>query len=307
MRVAIIGLGAVGGLLAYMAKRVKPTVIYRSSIYREVLECFRGVYVRLPGGDEVVEVYHGFASEFKESSFDVVFIAVKAYDTLSAARDAVRLVKDNGIIIVVQNGIGGLEEVMNIVEKNGRNVNVAGGVLTYGVTTIRIGVIEVRGIGELLLGYKNGVGDIGILRKAASLLDGNVKIVDDIEPYRWLKVIVNAAINPLTVIANAPNRVVLEQEDFWRIAEKVVDEGKKVVKALGIPLPEDPLVAVRRVVEKTGNNISSMLQDIRKGKSTEIEYINGAIVRVGKEKNIETPVNYILTLLVKGIAELRRS
>ncbi len=307
MRVSIIGLGAVGGLLAYMARHVRPTVIYRSPRYREVLECFGGVYIRLPdGSEEVVEVDHALTGEVEESSFDAVFIAVKAYDTRSAAEEAFRLVKDNGIIIVVQNGIGGLEEVLRIVERSGKEVNVAAGILTYGVVKVRIGVVEIRGIGELLLGYKRGKGDIEVLEKIAEVLDGNVRVVEDIEPYRWLKVLVNAAINPLTAMANEPNRIVLEISDYWEIAKMVVDEGRRVAESLGIPLPQDPLEAVREVVEKTGDNISSMLQDIRMGRPTEIEYINGAIVRMGKEKNIETPVNYILTLLIKGLAELRR-
>ncbi len=307
MRVSIIGLGAVGGLLAYMARHVKPSIVYRSPIYREALECLGGVYVRLPDGNEkIVKVEHGLTGELEKSSFDVVFIAVKAYDTIEAAKEAIRLVKDNGVIIVVQNGIGGLEEVLEMVKSSGKKANVAAGVLTYGVTKIRVGVVEVRGLGELVLGYKKGYGDLESLKRVAEVLDANVRVVRDIEPYRWLKVLVNAAINPLTAIANEPNRVVLEVNDYWRIAKMVVEEGRRVVESLGISLPRDPLEVVREVVEKTGDNISSMLQDIRMGKPTEVEYINGAIVRIGKEKNIETPVNYILTLLVKGLVELRR-
>ena len=307
MRVSIIGLGAVGGLLAYMARRVRPTVVYRSLKYREALECLGGVHVRLPDGSEkVVEVEHGLAGELAGSSFDAVFISVKAYDTVRAAEEAIRLVRDNGVIIVVQNGVGGLEEVLEMAESSGKRVSVAAGVLTYGVVRVRIGVVEVRGIGELVLGYKKGYGDLGALERIAGVLDANIRIVEDIEPYRWLKLLVNAAINPLTVIANEPNRVVLEVDNYWKVAEMVVEEGRRVVESLGIPLPRDPLEVVREVVEKTGDNISSMLQDIRAGRPTEIDYINGAIVRMGKEKNIETPVNYILTLLVKGLSELRR-
>lgn len=308
MRVSIIGLGAVGGLLAYMARRVKPSIIYRSLRYREALECLGGVYVRLPDGSrEIVEVEHGLTGELEESSFDAVFIGVKAYDTIEAAKEAIRLVKDNGVIIVVQNGVGGLEEVLEMVKSSEKRASVAAGVLTYGVVKVRVGVIEVRGIGELVLGYKKGHGDLEALKRVVGILDANVRVVEDIEPYRWLKVLVNAAINPLTVIANEPNRVVLEVDDYWKIAEMVVEEGKRVIEALGIPLLQDPLEAVKEVAIKTGNNISSMLQDIRMGKPTEIDYINGAIVRMGKEKNIETPVNYILTLLIKGLAELRRT
>ncbi len=307
VKIAIIGLGAVGGLLAYMARRVKPTVIYRSPVYREAIKCFGGVYVRLPDGrEEIVKVDHGYANEFEGSSFDTVFITVKAYDTRAAAIEASRLVKDGGVVVVIQNGIGGLEEAIHVIGESEKKIDVALGVLTYGVTRLRASAIEVKGVGELLLGFKEGRGDLELLRRVAELLDGNVRVVEDVEPYRWLKVIVNAAINPLTVIANAPNRIVLELDSYWELAVKIVEEGVKVAEALGIMLPRDPLETVREVVEKTRNNISSMLQDYRAGRRTEIDYINGAIVRLGKEKNIDTPVNYTLTLLVKGLTELRR-
>ncbi len=304
--IAIIGVGAVGSLLAYMARRARPTVIYRSRIYGEAIRCFGGIAVQVGDEDHVVEVDHYMVGDAPGNHYDYVFMAVKAYDTRSAVDEALRIVRSDGVVVVVQNGIGGLELVEEATKNRKPRVSVAGGVLTYGATRIRAGIARVTGVGELIIGYRGRKPDER-LRRIAGFLEGNVRIVEDIEPYRWLKLIVNAVINPLTTLLNAPNRVVVEVEEAWKIAEIIVDEALALTNKLGIKLPVDDVLGyVRRVAEATGDNISSMLQDIRAGRKTEVDHINGAIARLARENNIEAPVNNLLTLLVKGLEKWRR-
>lgn len=304
--IAIIGIGAVGSLLAYMARRVKPTVIYRSRIYGEAIRCFGGLVVQFGDEDRVVEVDHYMVGDAPENYYDYVFIAVKAYDTRGAVDEALRIVRDNGVIVVVQNGVGGLELAEKMAASRKPRVGVAGGVLTYGVTRIRAGIVAVTGLGELIIGYRRRKPDERLMR-VKEFLEGSVRVVEDIEPYRWLKLVVNAVINPLTTLLNAPNRVVVEVDSIWRIAEMIVGEALALIDKLGIKLPVDDVLGyVRRVAEATGNNISSMLQDVRAGRRTEIDFINGAIVRLARENDIDAPVNSLLTLLVKGLEEWRR-
>lgn len=300
---AIIGVGAVGSLLAYMARKGKPSVIYRSRIYGEAIDCFGGVVVQVDGNEYVVSVDHYLVGEAPENHYDYVFIAVKAHDTPSALQEALRIVEDEGVIVVVQNGIGGLELVEEEAGKKKPGVGVAGGVLTYGVTRVRAGIAMITGVGELIVGYRGRRPDEK-LAKIKEVLEGNIRVVDDIEPYRWLKLIVNAAINPVTALFNAPNRVLLEVDEAWKIAEIVVDEALRVVNALGIRLPVDDVLGyVRTVASTTADNLSSMVQDLRAGRKTEIEYINGVIARLARENNIDAPVNNVLTLLIRGIEE----
>ncbi|HDJ84044.1 MAG TPA: ketopantoate reductase family protein [Desulfurococcaceae archaeon] len=303
--IAIIGIGAVGSLLAYMAKEHKPTVIYRSEIYGEAIDCYGGIVVQVNQEDHVVEVEHYLTGKAPANSYDYVFIAVKAHDTADAVKEALRIVKDNGIVVLVQNGIGGLELAEKVIGENKPDVGVAGGVLTYGVLRERAGIARITGIGELIIGYKGRKADERLM-KIKDILNGNIRIVDDIGPYRWLKLIVNAAINPVTALLNASNRVIIELEEAWIITKMIVKEALNVIKKLGIELPvEDVLGYVWEVAYKTADNISSMAQDIRSGRKTEIEYINGAIARIARENNIDAPVNTLLTLLVRGVEKWR--
>ncbi len=113
--------------------------------------------------------------------------------------------------------------------------------------------------------------------------------------------IVNAAINPVTAILRARNGVILEDPNARALAEAVVREGIEVVNRLGIRLPSDPLAETLRVAETTRDNKSSMLQDVLNRRRTEVDYINGAIVIKGREVGVNTPVNYVLWLLVKAL------
>ncbi|WP_446751624.1 ketopantoate reductase family protein [Vulcanisaeta sp. JCM 16161] len=269
----IIGLGAVGLLLAHFLNNAGyvPYVVTRTR-YED--------YVIRFNGDYRVEVK---LVDYLPSDVKYSLIAVKAYDTEMIINKIV------GVPVVFQNGIGGLELIR---ERLGVGY---GTVVTYGIT--RSGnVAEVRGVGEIML--PSLIGEVADTLRAGG---ANVRVVDDIEPYRWLKVIVNAAINPITAILRARNGVILEDPNARALAEMVVKEGVDVVNRLGIRLPSDPLTETLRVAEATKNNYSSMLQDVLNRRRTEVDYINGAIVTRGREVNVSTPVNYVLWLLVRSL------
>ena len=269
----VIGLGGVGLLLAYFLNNAGyvPYAVVRTRYGRYV--------VRFNGEHEIrVRLVDRLPSDVRYA-----LIAVKAYDTGSIIDKVV------GVPVVFQNGIGGLELVR---ERLGVGY---GAVVTYGVTRSG-GVAEVRGVGEFIL--PSSVGEVADALRAGG---ANVRVVDDVEPYRWLKVIVNAAINPITAILRARNGVILEDPSARALAEAVVREGVGVVDRLGIRLPGDPFGEVLRVAEATRNNYSSMLQDILNRRRTEVDYINGAIVLRGREVGVDAPVNYTLWLLVRAL------
>ena len=242
-------------------------------------------YVVRFGGEHVVRVR---LVDRLPSDVRYALIAVKAYDTGSIIDKVV------GVPVVFQNGIGGVELVR---ERLGVGY---GAVVTYGVTRSG-GVAEVRGVGEFVL--PSGVGEVADALRAGG---ANVRVVADVEPYRWLKVIVNAAINPITAILRARNGVIIEDPSARALAEAVVREGVGVVDRLGIRLPGDPFGEVLRVAEATRDNYSSMLQDILNRRRTEVDYINGAIVLRGREVGVDAPVNYALWLLVRALEGVAR-
>jgi len=122
-----------------------------------------------------------------------------------------------------------------------------------------------------------------------------------VEGYRWLKLIVNSAINPLTAILRAKNSIIIDNPLVGKLAAKVVLEGWLVSRELGITLPRNPIIELINVAAATGENYSSMYQDVIKGRRTEIDYINGAIVEIGERVGVNTVLNKVLTLLIKSI------
>jgi 2-dehydropantoate 2-reductase len=119
----------------------------------------------------------------------------------------------------------------------------------------------------------------------------------------WTKAIVNAAINPLSGLTRLPNGALAKSPEIRKIGFRVMDEGISVSRAERVRLAGDPRKLWRRTLLSTKANKSSMLQDIERGKMTEIRQLNGAILLRGKKRGIETPTNGILTRLVLGIEE----
>ncbi|BDR93239.1 ketopantoate reductase family protein [Vulcanisaeta souniana] len=269
----IIGLGGVGILLAHFLNNAGyvPYVVTRTHYGRYIIRFGEEHEVRVKLVDKL------------PSGVKYTLIAVKAYDTESIIDKVVNTP------VAFQNGIGNVELIR---ERLGIGY---GAVITYGITRSG-GVAEVRGVGEVIL--PSSVGEVADVLKAGG---ANVRVVDDIEPYRWLKVIINAAINPITAILRARNGVILEDPNARALVGAVVMEGVDVVNRLGIGLPSDPLAETLRVAEATRDNQSSMLQDVLNRRRTEVDYVNGAIVTRGREVGVSTPVNYVLWLLVKSL------
>ena len=130
----------------------------------------------------------------------------------------------------------------------------------------------------------------------------DTQVVDDVDRLLWSKLIVNVGINALTALLRVPNGSLAQVRECELLMAQAVNEAVAVARALGINLDDDqPLDRVHQVCALTAPNRSSMLQDILRGAPTEIEVINGAIVAKGRAVGIPTPVNLLLTQLVKAL------
>jgi 2-dehydropantoate 2-reductase len=122
----------------------------------------------------------------------------------------------------------------------------------------------------------------------------------DLPSLLWEKLLVNAAINPLTALTGLPNGGLAEDKLLRDLMLAAVAEGAAVAAAEGVALPEDPVRRAVEVCRRTAQNRSSMLQDLDRGRRTEVDAINGFIVRKAKVYGIPAPVNGALYALVKG-------
>jgi 2-dehydropantoate 2-reductase len=267
----IVGLGAVGSLFAYFLNRAgyTPGVVQRRAC-DEYLFCADGACERLR-----------FAAAGAEGAKYTV-VAVKAYDSLSAIPYL------RGTAVVAQNGIGGYESIREVYPSS------VAAVVTYGV--YREGCrSELRGRGEIYL--PRAVSDFAdVLERGGA----RAVVVDDVEPYRWLKLAVNAAINAITALLQAPNGVIVSVDRARDLARAVVAEVARVAEAAGVRMLADPFEEVLRVASATAENVSSTARDLARCARTEVDFINGAVVKYGERLGVGTPVNAALYSLIKA-------
>lgn len=225
---------------------------------------------------------------------DVTFVTVKAYDTEEAAKSLAKV--DPGVVCSLQNGIGNEEILAEHLD------NVVGGVTTYGANLKDFGVVVFAGEGVTYIGEFKGK---GIEKVERVLKDSgiNVEVVEDIKEKIWEKAVVNSVINPITAIFRVKNGEILRNEFLWEIAKKTAKESEEVAREVGYEI--NAVEAVKIVAEKTAENISSMLQDVMKGRKTEIDFINGVIVKEGEKRGLDVCYNSFLWRAVKAIEKVR--
>jgi 2-dehydropantoate 2-reductase len=231
---------------------------------------------------------------------DLLIISVKSYDTRAAILHARPLIGEKTVILTLQNGIGNIEVISEIAGAE----RVIGAVTNHGATLLDIASVRHAGRGETIIGRIDGKIPVELraIREIFNRAGMETRISRDIKGLIWSKLIINAGINALTAITRLANGKLIEFEGTRKILREAVSEATKVAKRKRIKLIyDDPLAKVEAVCEATATNISSMLQDVLKKKRTEIDFINGVIVRQGQELGIATPVNSLLTELVKTI------
>jgi len=295
--ICIVGGGAIGSVLAYFLYRsgISPIPVYYAS--EESYAAVRdqgGIYVydKTLNEEYFVPVKPRVCGTPLDKCF-FVLNAVKAYavpQTLDLMR---RITCPGSLVIMLQNGFGSLEYV----EENLREVKVAGGVVYLGAERLDRGKTVYHGGSVVITGCRKvPCPELSELARALRLSGLELRITNDIDYYRWLKLALNAVINPITAVLKARNRVILEDEGI-EIAKLILREVCEVAKMHGYFFDENRLLAyVKRNVEIVSDNISSTAQDIIQGRETEVDYINGYIARqLGKSNG----VNYVLTLLVK--------
>ncbi len=236
---------------------------------------------------------------------DVLLLCVKAIHVGDALLHAAPLITKNTLVIGMQNGMAHLDALLNTAGIAGAATSSAGATLTAP------GRVLFGGAGLTRFGLP--AGDIPVpkeLEEVVSLFTRagiEAELVDDIYACLWQKLFINVGINALTAIHGRKNGWLLTTDPIKNIMKEAVTEAVTVAKAKKITITADPLAETFSVCEKTKENISSMLQDIRNKRPTEIEAINGYIVREGVELGIPTPVNRELVRQVREIEQSRQA
>ena len=299
MKITIVGPGAMGLLFgAFLAKAKEDVHILDHNQKRA--EHIRKNGIKVEGLNSLTTKVN-ISSNTKDIGLsDLLIVCVKSYDTEDAVKDAKGLLGDNTQVLTLQNGIGNIQILDEVVGQD----RVIGGVANHGATVLGWGHIRHAGKGDTVIGKKDKkvLGPIREVSKILNKANFYAKVSKDINSLIWSKLIINVGINALTAVTGLNNGRLLDYDGTRSIMKQAVSEAVKVAKRKRIKLIyDDPIQKVESVCKATAKNVSSMLQDVLNKKKTEIDFINGAIVRQAKSLNIPTPVNEILTDLVKTI------
>ena len=301
MKIAIVGPGAMGCLFAARLGRskAKPDVwlldkdarrarkIEKKGICVEGLMNFRW---RVRTTVDAGKIGHS----------ELVILFTKSYDTEKALGSIGPLLSPETDVLTLQNGLGNLELIAEMVGQD----RALGGATAHGATLLEVGRIRHAGMGETTIGKSGGEVSSDLRRIAREFNAAGIvtRISRDINAVIWSKLVINAGINALAAITRLPNGALLEYRGTKEIMRRAVLEAAQVARKKKVRLKyQDPVRKVESVCRATSNNICSMLQDVIQKKRTEIDFINGAIVRQAKILGIKAPLNELLTDLVEGI------
>jgi 2-dehydropantoate 2-reductase len=301
LRIAIVGTGATGsiyaGLLADAGHQVGAI-----DIWREHVEAIRTRGLRVSGasGDRVAWPV-ATTDPHEVGPVDLVVIATKAAEVESAAAAALDLLGPETLVLPIQNGLGSRERVAAIVGPRRVLAGVIGG---FGASIVSPGHVHHHGMELVRLGECSGpVTDrVQKVAEAWRRAGFTVRTYDDIDQLVWEKLICNTAFSAICALTGLTIGEVMEDADTWSIAWQCATEAFTVARAQRIELSfEDPLAWVRAFGEAIPGASPSMLLDLRAGRSTEIDVINGAIPPLAAKLGLDAPVNRTVSALVRVI------
>jgi 2-dehydropantoate 2-reductase len=296
MRIAVLGAGAIGGLIAAKLVESGKEVLVHAKGEHGALLAISGLGItgewnfRIDGSSWLVTLEDAGLHPELEGCCDFAIITCKAKDT-SRLAEVARFIC-TGPVLSLQNGLGNVEILQEILGPH----RVAGGVTTNAVFRPKAGEINWVAKGDLLVGGRCS----GDFVKILSCL--NAEEVTDLDAILWQKLLLNVAINPIAAICGVNNGALLSEEMFNQ-SEATMLEATSVARMEGVSLPSDEELVdrLRSVLESTSENFCSMLQDVKDGRETEIEMMCGEVVRRGERSGVPTPLNAMLTSQIKAL------
>ncbi len=303
-QIMIVGAGSVGGFFGAHLAAHHPHVSFllRPRTLEAVQQ--RGLTIRSAGG--TFTVHPPAAADPRELARpDLIILGVKAYDLDEALTQLEPVLTDRTVILTLQNGVDTEDRILARLHRD----CVVGGVAFIYSKIVEPGVIDhykkgAVAVGELLGHKSERVLQIADLFKQAGI---GCQIAEDIRRSKWEKMCWNCVFNPITVLINDRVAKAIEHPEMLGVIRQIVGEVAAVSAAVKVPLAPDMADKVVRWTQEIRDIHTSMYDDWKAGRPTEIDVLNGYIVRLGREHGIPTPVNEALTAMIKTIAERERS
>lgn len=313
MKFLVMGTGAIGSAFGGFLRLGGHNVslvgrkLHIDSISRNGLR-INGIW-----GNHIVRGFELYtdAEQIYDDKFDFILVTVKSYDTAKAGYCIRKFVSPETLIVSLQNGIGNVETLLETT----RHSSALGGRVIFGSVLTAPGTIEITVYTQpVMIGFppmvKPSVHEETSARSLASTIDDAgipCSYTNEIEKYLWAKLLYSCALNPLSAIRRVHYGALGENPETRTIMEGIVREIFVVAKARGVPMfweqPEDFLnLFYTKLLPDTYHHRSSMLQDIERGRNTEIDSLCGMVVKYGKIYGVDTPLNQKMVELIHNMA-----
>ncbi len=307
MKILVFGLGALGTVYSCLLQKLghEITGVDHPAVVNTIK--LDGVQVSGIWGEHKAALHQVVCSleDLGEQVFDLIIVSVKAYETEEAARQLKKITSDHTYLMLAQNGHGNFETASKHIAAN----QIILARVIFGSESISAGVARVSVIADdVILGSPENLIDMARLQHFAEIFSRAgipTRASNEIMRYVWGKIIYNSALNPLGAILEVPYGKLAEIKFAKDLMDQIIEEIFSVLKAVHQTTMWENATAYRKdfysqLIPSTAAHHASMLQDIQRGRKTEIDSLNGAVVDLGKKHGVETPVNSFITMMLKA-------
>jgi len=290
MRIAVLGAGAIGSIYAAkLSTKHDVTVLARGAH----ADAINRAGLRIIGLEHTTCSVRAVTSTADLPDTDLFLLTTKVNDNASVATGLADHVRHGCTILCVQNGLGGEEIVKRALGSRGR---VLRAVTHFGGIFVEPGVVDFKVKGYTLVERGVGSDELAALLTECDLA---ARLSESITHDVWRKLLFNCVINPVTAIISSDVGTIADPR-LDPIKRSIIDECLAVARADGVTFDIDFMVALEEIFGRS-RNIASMRQDLMRGKETEIDFMNGAVVDLGRRFGLECPVNAAVVALVKAL------
>ena len=312
MKILVFGLGALGTVYSCLLKEQGHQV---SGLDREIVVKAieqKGVHVNGIWGEHTQrldEILTGI-NELAGKDYDLIILTVKSYETQAVARQIAQVTDPHTYIMLAQNGYGNFEAAAQFISPS----RLILGRVIFGAETVELGMSKVTVIADdVVIGSPSNLIDAQVMEDISRMFNEAgipTRTSNEVMKLVWGKIIYNSALNPLGAILEVPYGKLAENQHTRVLMDSVIEEIFAVLKAHGQETLWGDAESYRKafygqMIPTTALHHASMLQDIQRGRKTEVEALNGAVVKLGKQYGVKTPVNEVIISLLQAKEDIR--
>jgi 2-dehydropantoate 2-reductase len=299
MKVCVVGCGAVGSLFAAHLAKAGEVEVWAYDLWKEHADAIQKSGLRLSGAADFTARLNATSNVRELPRCDYGIVATKAIHTRDAVAQVAHIFDDDSAVCSVQNGVGNEEIIAEHVKYVIRGTTFPAG---HPVAPGHIGY-DIKG--DTWVGpFEPTHTSMSKVEELAGLMTRsgmNTIALKDARGAQWTKLIFNASTNPVGALTSLHHGAATRFEPTGQLFSDLIAEGEAVAKSLGIALHGDPRQLVQKGAGAPGKHRASMLQDVLAKRQTEVDFMNGAIVKWGEKFGVPTPLNKVMWELIKGL------